>query len=129
MAATSPTYLSGYKGSLTIDASVLPVSGWQADHSVGTWDATNVTTAGASWPERTIESLKGSADVMWKVTTGAPVFVVGDIYPITLLTQTGQSYVFNGLITGISPKVEVKGGVTYNLKFESQGAITPAANA
>jgi hypothetical protein len=126
MAAVAATYLVGYGGSVSVDATSLPVGDWNGTHSVGTFDATNALTSGAAFPERTIESLNGSFNLFLLAAGTKPAFSVGNVYPVTLFYKATKGYSFNALITGINPSCDIKGGVTLSVQFASQGAITVA---
>lgn len=124
MAAVAATYLVGYGGSVSIDANALAVGKWTANHAVGTFDATNSTTAGASFPERTIESFNGSFQHFLPAAGTAPVFLVGSVYPGIFYHKSGKGYTCNVLITGVNEDCDIRGGVTLDVGFMSQGAIT-----
>jgi len=125
--AVAPTYLTGKAGAVMVDTAVQPITGWKGKINVGTFDATNSTTGGFGFPERTIKTMNGTFDVVWKVTLGQPSFVTGLVYALVLTAQTGSTYTFNALITDCDIGVEVKGGVLYSVSYMSQGAIVEAA--
>lgn len=127
MAAVSPTYLAGYTGVISIDSVVQKFINGTIGHKVGTFDATNATTSGAEFPERTTESLDGSIDVVIVAAGTAPAPLVGSVYAATFYRVGTKGYTCNILITATSEKIDVKGGVIYTLSFVSQGAITIAS--
>jgi hypothetical protein len=122
--AIAPTYVSGYGGAVLIDATAQPITDWDGNQQVGTFDATNSTSGGNASPERTIMSMTGSFTCVWPVTAGYPPIAAGEIHILKLLVQTGSFWQFNALITGVSPKLAVNGGVTYSVTYMSKGAIT-----
>lgn len=124
MAALTPTYISGYKGSVEVDSIAQPMASWSADDVVATWDAANATTAGFAFPERGIRSMNGSFEMPLKAADDLPIFVAGLAYPLELFTQTGQGWSFNALLSKKSTKLDQKGGVMMTVNFESQGTIT-----
>lgn len=123
MAALSPTYLSGYQGSATLDGTSYPIQGWSADDSTDTWDAMNQETAGWKFPERAGRSLNGSFDMLIKAATALPVIQSGVAYPIELFTRTGQGFTGNAMITKKAYKLDQKGGTICTVSFESQGPM------
>jgi hypothetical protein len=120
----SSTYLVGKGGSVTFGTVVLPITDWDGDHACGTFDATNATTGGNAFPEATIVSMNGGFTCVWPVTAGEPAMAPAQIAALLLKAQTGSTYSFNALCTNVQPKVDIKGGVTYTVKYMSQGAIT-----
>lgn len=124
MAAVTQDYVSGYLGNLSADGTDLHCEGWDAELSNPSFDATNTESGGYQKRGRTITSMNGSATVKWKTTSGKPNVAVGSIYPLILTATTGQTYEFNGYIAGIGVAVPVRGGVTFRVAFESDGAIT-----
>ena len=124
MAATAPTYLAGYNAVVTIDSVAQKWMNANVKHTFGTFDATNASTSGAAFPERTIESASGSFDVPALADGTIPTFVVGSIYAATIMRKSTKGYACNILITDSDERIDVKGGVTISYSFVSQGAIT-----
>lgn len=121
--AIAPTYLSGYDGKVIVDAESVPITGWNGDDKVGTWDATCSEDGGNAHPERTIRSMNGSFEANYRAVGDPPDIESGSIYPLQLITKAGKGYSFNALLTGVNTKLDVKGGVTYTGSYESQGPI------
>lgn len=124
MAAVTQDYVSGYLGNVTVDSVDLHTQGWDAELSCPSFDATNTESAGYQKRGRTIIGMNGSCTVFWKTTSGKPSVAAGSIYAMVLTANTGETYSFNGYIASIGLAVPVRGGVTFRLNFESDGAIT-----
>lgn len=122
--AIAPTYLSGFDGKVIVDTESIPITGWNGNDSVGTWDAMCSESGGNADPERTGRSLNGSFDALYRKAGDPPDIEAGSIYPLQLITTTGKGYSFNALLTGINTRLDIKGGTTYTGNFASKGAIT-----
>ena len=122
--AIAPGYCVGYGGAVLIDLTAQPITDWDGNHQVGTFDATNSTSGGNGSPERTIATMNGSFTCVWPVTAGQPPIAVGEIHALKLQVQSGSFWGFNALITGVAAKLAVSGGVTYAVSYMSKGAIT-----
>lgn len=125
MAAVAQEYASGYLGNVTVDSTDLHTQGWDAEYACPSFDATNTESAGFQKRGRTILSMNGSCTVFWKTTSGKPSVAPGSTYAMVLTAYTGETYAFNAYIAGVGVAVPVRGGVTFRLSFESDGAITP----
>lgn len=126
MAAVSPTYNVGYSGTLTVDGTAQKFVAANIKHTFGQFDATNASTSGAAFPERTIQSLSGSFSVVIVAAGTTPTFLVGSVYAVTIYRTGTKGYTCNILITDSDESIDVKGGNTINYSFVSQGAITLA---
>lgn len=140
----APTYLAGYKGTVSLNGiSTWAVTGWSADGDPGLWDATNIQTNGWMWQERGIQKISFTFTIICTagqpasggtaaVAAGVPDFKQGDTVTAQFTINGTDAYVGNVIITKFSPKVDLKGGVTFDITADSQGpmtgtlAVTPA---
>lgn len=123
MAAVPNTYAAGYTGSIKVDGSAVPVQGWSAKDSVGKWDASTSADAGWTLMERAQRTVEFSFTVPM-AATALPAFSVGNIYTGEFSHNGTLKYAGNVLIDEMSPKVDIKGGVTIDCKATNHGALT-----
>lgn len=128
-------YQPGYQGTAVIDGISYAVQGWDGDEDPGLWDATNLNTGGWMYQENGIRKVSINFTLIAKASQPAtnggaavpaqiPYFKTGDTLPATFTINGTDAYAGSWIVTKRGPKVDLKGGVTFDCSVDSQGPLT-----
>lgn len=126
MAQVARKYLPGYTGSCTIDTNSYPIQGWKSKADPGLFDTTTQNSGGWIEQEPGIQKVTFTFTILCKYTNGLAGFGAGEILPAVFSINGTVAYQGNVVISGLDTTNDLKGGVTFDVSADSQGAMTGA---
>lgn len=126
------TRKTGNAGYAEVDATIVHITSWNADHKVETEDSTTTESGGAQDVESVLEMLDGQFAGIWDAdavpTASSPGLTAGKVIDALKLyvgpPSDGKFIQCKALIKQVTIESAVKGLVKYNCQFTSKGAIT-----